>query len=158
MIEDRTDSIGKETLVIPLKYHNVADYVLGGLLMVSPWLFNLASIEPARNILLITGGLLLVYSALTNYHFSLAKILPLEVHMTLDAGAGLILILAPVLFGYRELLTEGQYAVHMVLGLTAIGLVALTRPRTEAAKTPAERAAISHTAYKVNANDRPLPH
>ncbi len=136
--------------MIPLKTHNILDYVIGALLIVSPWLFRFAEIDAARNTFLVLGGGLIVYSLLTNYYYSVAHILPLGVHMTLDALAGIVLILAPALFGYRDLLTGGQYAAHIVLGIGAVGLVALTRPRTEAAKTPAERAAIAH--------DVPLPH
>lgn len=136
--------------MISLKAHNILDYVIGALLIVSPWIFGFNEIGTARNVYLLLGVGLIVYSSITNYYYSLAKVLPLGVHMTFDALAGIVLILSPALFGYRELLTDGQYAAHIVFGIGAVGLVALTRPRTEAAKTPAERAAINH--------DVPLPH
>ncbi len=130
--------------MIPLKPHNVLDYVIGALLVISPWLFGFADVLAARNVFLVLGAGLIVYSLLTNYYYAIVRVIPLGVHMTLDSLAGVVLILAPALFGYRDLLTTGQYAVHMIFGIGAIGLVALTRPRTEAAKTPAERAAIAH--------------
>lgn len=136
--------------MIPLKVHNVIDYIVGALLIVSPWIFGFAEIPAARTLFLVGGVGLIAYSLITKYYYSIAKILPLGVHMTLDALLGVLVILAPALFGYRDFLTEGQYAAHIVLGIGAVGLVALTRPRTEAAKTPAERASIAH--------DVPLPH
>jgi hypothetical protein len=130
--------------MISLRAHNVIDYIVGAVLFVAPWIFGFADIVAARNLLLFSGVALIGYSLITNYYYSLAKILPLGLHMTFDAVLGVLMILAPALFGYRDLLTEGQYAAHIVLGIGAVGLVALTRPRTEAAKTPAERAAITH--------------
>src|SRR5687767_9628764 len=130
--------------MVSLRVHNILDYVIGAFLIVGPWVFGFSEIGTARNLFLIAGVGLISYSLLTNYYYSLARVIPLGVHMTLDVMTGVLFILAPALFGYRDLLTQGQYAAHMVLGIGAIGLVALTRSRTEAAKTPAERAAIMH--------------
>ncbi|MES2964527.1 MAG: hypothetical protein V4760_11595 [Bdellovibrionota bacterium] len=129
--------------MISLKAHNIIDYVLGVLLMVAPWVYGFAEIPAARTLFLFAGVALVAYSLFTNYYYSLAKVIPLGVHMTLDATIGVVTILAPALFGYRELLTEGQYALHVIAGVGAVGLVALTKPRTETAKTPAERAALT---------------
>lgn len=130
--------------MIPLRVHNILDYVIGAFMIIAPWLFRFSTVPVVRNLFLVLGVGMVVYSLLTNYYFAAFRVIPLGVHMTLDTLAGILLILAPALFGYRDLITEGQYALHIILGIGAVGLVALTRPRTEAAKTPAERAAISH--------------
>lgn len=130
--------------MISLRVHNILDYVIGAVLIIAPWVFGFGEVAMARNLFLFGGVALIVYSLLTNYYYSIAHVIPLGVHMTLDVLLGVLFILAPALFGYRAFLTNGQYAVHVVLGVAAVGLVALTRPRTEAAKTPAERAAIDH--------------
>lgn len=130
--------------MINLRTHNVIDYAIGIVLLICPWVFRFAEIPAARDVFVVLGAGLIVYSLLTNYYYALARWIPLGVHMTMDALAGAALILAPSLFAYRELLSTGQYAVHVILGLGAIGLVAVTRPRTEADKTPAERASIAH--------------
>lgn len=136
--------------MVPLKVHNVLDYIIAAVLLVAPWLFGFSDIPAARNFFLFAGIALGVYSAMTNYYYSLVKAIPLGVHMAMDVITGVAVILAPALFGYRDLITGAQNALHVVLGLGAVGLVALTRPRTEAAKTPAERAGIAH--------DYPLTH
>ena len=128
--------------MVSLKTHNLLDYVLGVALLAAPWIFGFSRIGRASSVFLFIGAFLILYSLLTNYYYGAMRIIPLGLHMTLDALMGVTLILAPVLFDYRVFLSESQYASHVILGLCAIGLVALTRPRTEAAKTLAERASI----------------
>lgn len=132
--------------MISLRTHNIMDYVIGVFLVVAPYLFGFSHINAAANLFMIGGIALIVYSLLTNYYYSLARVIPLGVHMAMDALMGIVLILAPALFGYREMLTNGQYAVHIISGIGAVGLVALTRTRTEEAKTPSERVGIEHEA------------
>jgi hypothetical protein len=129
--------------MVSLKNHNLLDYALGAVLIVVPWLFGFASVSSARSLFILCGGALLLYSAVTNSHYSFTKALPLGLHMTLDTIIGLALMLGPGLFGYRSEITGGQYAVHLVFGLAIVASVALTKPRTEASKTSAERAEIS---------------
>ena len=130
--------------MIPLEVHNVVDYLVGVALALSPFVFGFSDVVAARNVFLVLGIGLVAYSAITNYYYSVAKIIPLGAHMVMDALAGIALILSPALFGYRELITDGQFAWHFVMGIGALGLVALTRTRTEEAKTPTQRAEIRH--------------
>ena len=134
-----------------LRVHNIVEYVLGALLLVAPWLFGFSDLDAARDVMLFSGAAIIIYSLLTNNHFAIARLIPIGAHMTFDVLIGVFLILGPTLFGYRGLITEGQFAAHIVLGLLAVGMVALTHPRTEAAKTPAERAAI-------RSHDEPIRH
>jgi hypothetical protein len=132
--------------MISLRTHNILDYVVGVFLVVCPFLFGFSNIAPAVNLFMIGGITLIVYSLLTNYYYSLARVIPLGVHMMLDAMLGIFLILAPALFGYRELLTDGQYALHIVIGIGTVGMVALTHTRTETMKSPFERVGIAREA------------
>lgn len=127
-----------------LRAHNILDYLLGAIFILAPWIFGMTEITTARYLFVLSGSAILLYSLLTNYYYSLIRKVPLGVHMTLDSIIGVIMILSPALFGYRDLLNDAQYAIHMLLGIVTLSLVALTRPRTEAAKTPAERAAIAN--------------
>lgn len=136
--------------MVRLKTHNILDYVIAAVLVLAPFMFGLADIAPARNTFVVLGVGLALYSLITKYYYSIAKIIPLGVHMTLDCLAGVALILAPSLFNYRELITDGQYAAHIILGLGALGLVAVTRTRTEAAKTPEEHRATDGTHTHVH--------
>lgn len=117
--------------MIPLRVHNAIDYVIGAVLILSPYVFGFADIAAARNLYLVLGFGLIGYSLFTRYPYSVVKAIPLGVHMTMDVIAGIILMLGPSIFGYRGLITGGQNALHFVLGLGAIGLVALTDQKTD---------------------------
>ncbi len=130
--------------MIPLKVHSLLDYLAGGFMIIAPWAFGFSEVLPARLIFLLGGLTLLAYSLLTNYYFSVARLLPLGAHMTLDTVLGIFVILAPALLGYRAQITQTQSTAHLLVGTALVGLVALTRPRTEHGKTAADRAAISH--------------
>lgn len=120
--------------MVPLKVHNILDYVAGVLLLFVPALFGFSEIAAARNLFIFAGIFLIGYSLITKYYYSLLKIIPLGVHMALDVASGVVVMLAPWVLGYRDLLTGGQEVVHYVLGVGVIGLVAMTRSKTESDK------------------------
>jgi hypothetical protein len=125
--------------MIPLRVHNVLDYVIGAVLVLTPYLFGFSDVAAGRNIFLVLGLGLITYSLMTRYYYSVLKIIPVSVHMALDVTSGVLLMLAPSLFGYRGLLTGGQYALHFILGLGAIGLVAFTDRRTDTSVVTSDR-------------------
>lgn len=115
--------------MLSLKTHNVLDYVIGAVLVLCPFVFGFNGVPAARNVFLILGFGLIGYSLITNYQYSIAKILPVRTHMVFDVLAGLVLLLAPAIFGYGNALTGGQVALHYVMGIGAVLFVAVTRDR-----------------------------
>jgi hypothetical protein len=115
--------------MIPLKTHNILDYVGALVLIASPYMFNFSDVTTARNLFLTLGFALAIYSSLTQYQYSIAKIIPIRPHMLLDIITGFVLMVGPYAFNYRVALTNGQTALHFVLGLGVWGLVALTRSK-----------------------------
>ena len=124
-------TINKGGHMVSLRTHNILDYVGAAVLVLSPFLFGFSGVVEARNTFMVLGFGLAAYSLLTRYEYSLAKIIPLGVHMILDVLAGIALMVAPAVFNYRFLLTDWQYALHFILGIGVLGLVALTRRKTE---------------------------
>jgi hypothetical protein len=117
--------------MVSLRTHNILDYVAGALLLFIPAIFGFSEIDAARNVFIFAGISLIAYSLLTKYHYALWRVIPLGVHMSLDVLVGVVVMLAPWVFGYRDLLTSGQEVVHYVLALGVYALVAFTQPKTE---------------------------
>jgi hypothetical protein len=119
--------------MVSLKTHNVLDYVVGVALLFIPAIFGFAEIDAARNSFLFSGFALIAYSLLTSYDYAIWRVIPVGTHMTLDVLNGVFVMLAPWVFGYRDLLTAGQEVLHYVLALAVFGLVAITRTESGSA-------------------------
>ncbi len=117
--------------MVSLKTHNILDYVAGVVLMLCPVLFSFADVAAPRNVFLLTGAVLIAYSLLTNYYYSVVKWIPVRVHMMLDVAAGVFVIAAPWLLSYSYELTNAGWALHWIAGLAPVALVGVTRNRTQ---------------------------
>jgi len=112
--------------MIPLKVHNVFDYILGAFLLVCPLLFGFTQVMMARNFFWLAGIIWIGYSLVTRYYYSLANIIPVKVHMVLDTLLGVLLVLAPFVFGYVFVMNGVQMGLHYVLGFGLIADVIFT--------------------------------
>jgi hypothetical protein len=117
--------------MMSLKVHNVLDYAAGIFLLFTPAIFGFSEIDTARDLFLGTGLAMLAYSACTKYDLSVFKWISLSAHMSLDVLAGVVVMLAPWLFGYRDVLTGTQEIMHYAIALGLFGLVAFTQPQEE---------------------------
>ena len=113
--------------LIPTRIHGILDYLMGALLIVSPWLFGFADEGAARWIPIILGAGVILYSLVTDYELAIARMIPMPVHLALDAGGGLLLAASPWLFGFADRV----WVPHLVFGLLEIGAAAMTRHRAE---------------------------
>ncbi len=112
--------------IIPRHIHGVLDYAVGALLILAPFLFGFAEHEAARNVPIVLGCGVLVYSFLTNYELGAVKLIPFGVHLWIDAAGGLLLLVSPWLFGFAEYIRWP----HVVVGLLEIGAAFMTRNDT----------------------------
>jgi hypothetical protein len=109
--------------MISSKTHAVLDYLVGILLIAAPWLLGFADNSAATTIPVVLGISTLVYSLFTNYEYSLARMLPFKIHLTIDFMAGLLLLASPWLFGFHE----EVYLPHVIVGAFEILAVLMTR-------------------------------
>jgi len=114
--------------VIPAKVHGLLDYSVSLLMLVTPWVFGFAGGGAETWVLVLAGSAGIVYSALTAYELGVVPIIPMPLHLMLDLGLGLVLLLSPWLFGFADVV----YLPHVVLGAFAVLAAALTRPRPTA--------------------------
>src|SRR5437899_2387900 len=106
--------------MISLNTHNILDYVGGIVLLICPPIFGFSDVPAASNFFTYSGIALIVYSLFTRYNYSIAKLIPLGLHMGLDVTLGILTVIAPWVFGYNGALSGGQIALHFILGLGVI--------------------------------------
>lgn len=100
------------------------DYLMGVLLIASPWLFDFARDGAETWVPVILGAGAIIYSLMTDYEYSLTRRLSMSTHLTLDLVSGIFLAASPWIFGFNEYV----YMPHLVLGLLEVG-AALTTQR-----------------------------
>lgn len=88
--------------MIQSRTHGIIDYLTGVLLLASPWLFNFSVDTLATTTICVMGVIIVVYSLITRYELSIARIIPFRVHLLLDVLSAFLLITAPWIYGYIE--------------------------------------------------------
>lgn len=104
------------------RVHGVFDYLIGILLIASPWLFNFAVEGAATNIPVILGIAIIVYSFFTNYEMGAVKMISMNTHLWLDGLVGLFLGASPWLFNFNEFI----YVPHLTVGIITVVLALVT--------------------------------
>jgi hypothetical protein len=98
------------------------DYLMGVLLIASPWLFGFANGGAAQWVPVILGISALIYSLMTNYELGVAKTISMKTHLTLDLMSGIFLAASPWIFGFNDVV----YLPHLILGIAEIGAALMT--------------------------------
>src|SRR3954464_15766143 len=105
--------------VISTKMHGGIDYIVGLLLLVAPYLFGFATGGPKQWLPMAIGAATIMMSLLTRYELSIAKVIPMGVHLGVDFAAGALLAASPWLFGFAQ----EVYLPHLIVGLMEIAVV-----------------------------------
>ncbi|MBS1303446.1 hypothetical protein [Loktanella sp. SALINAS62] len=109
--------------MINTRTHGIIDYVTGALLLVAPYLFGFANGGAAQWVPQLIGAVIIIMSLVTRYELSVAKVIPLKVHLGADLVTGILLAVSPWLFGFASLI----WWPHLLVGLLEIVVVALTK-------------------------------
>src|SRR5947207_3070853 len=105
--------------LIPITLHGIADYAVGLLLIITPFLmaFNDGNGgNVATWVGVVVGAAVIVVSALTDYPYSLVKLIPIQLHSLADYAVGILLIIVPIV-AYAGTTAA---AVQIVLGAAVI--------------------------------------
>jgi hypothetical protein len=109
--------------IISTKAHGVLDYLVGILLIASPWLFNFAQGGPETTVPVVLGITTIIYSLLTNYEYSIANVIPFSAHLVLDTLSAIFLGLSPWLLGFADTVM----LPHVIFGILELGAVLMTQ-------------------------------
>jgi hypothetical protein len=112
--------------VIPTRVHGALDYLTGGALLAAPGLLGIKDDPRAALALRLAGGGATAYSLVTDYEFGLAGLLPMPVHLALDAASGVLLASSPWLLGFAERGTR-YWLPHALVGAQEILAAAMTK-------------------------------
>ena len=127
---------------IPARVHGVLDYVTAGVLIAAPSMLGFRKNGMQTWLPMALGLGTIGYSLLTDYELGLFKVIPMPMHLALDAANGALIAASPWLFGFAEEVS----APHLGLGLFEIVVTASSQA------TPA-RAACSDSVPSSSADD-----
>lgn len=109
------------------KTHAVLDYLVGIIMIASPWLFGFANIPSAKWTVIVLGLLALLMSLMTDYEGGLIKKVPMAAHLNIDAISGILLAISPWVLGFHNQV----YLPHLLLGLLEIIAAICTQSRSQ---------------------------
>lgn len=115
--------------ILSTRTHGMIDYLTGALLILAPYLFGFSTGGIEQWIPQLLGLAILGMSLITRYELSVAKIVPLSIHLGVDFAGGLLLAVSPWLFGFADLI----WWPHLLIGLMEIAVAAITerQPRSK---------------------------
>ena len=120
--------------VIPTNVHSAVDHVVGPALIAAPTVLRLERTSPEGIVPRANGIAAAVYSNLTDYELSVKNVIPMKLHLALDAVSGATLAAVPLATGaHRRGLRH--WLPHALVGGFEIGMAALTQ-----AEPPTSRA------------------
>ena len=119
---------------IPTSVHGAIDQVVGPALVAAPTVLRLRRTSPEGIVARAVGGAEAVYSNLTDYELSVKNVVPMRVHLALDAVGGATLALVPQLTGARKR-GKKHWVPHLAVGALEVGMAAFTKTRASQPKT-----------------------
>jgi hypothetical protein len=111
---------------IPTSVHGAIDHVVGPALVVAPTVLRLGRTSPEGLVARAVGGAEAVYSNITDYELSMKNVVPMRLHLALDAVGGATLALVPQLTGARKR-GKKHWVPHLALGGFEVGMAVFTK-------------------------------
>lgn len=108
--------------IISTTLHGVLDYLVGILLIASPWLFGFYLGGAETWVPVALGSATIIYSLFTDYELGVFKSISMNGHLTLDMLSGIFLAASPWIFNF----SDAVYTPHLWLGIGEIVVVLLT--------------------------------
>ena len=114
--------------IITPRVHGLLDYMSAIVLILAPSVLEFNEVSPyAYWLSVIAGVILILYSLMTDYDFSIGMLIPLKTHLVIDFSAGVLFILWPFIFDFTGL----ALAYYLVMGFGVLLVVGLTQSDEE---------------------------
>jgi hypothetical protein len=122
--------------IIPTRIHGMLDYATGLLLIAAPYIFGFSDVGGAAQYLpMILGVAIIGLSLITDYELSIARLIPMPMHLAGDIAGGVLLAASPWLFGFADRVAWP----HVIVGLLEIGAGLMTRTTPDRAGLAGQR-------------------
>jgi hypothetical protein len=112
--------------LIPTRIHGYLDYLMGVVLIASPWIFDFADGDIEQWVPIVLGAAVILYSLLTDYELGAVRVIPMPAHLLLDVIGGVLLAASPWIFGFDDEIWEP----HLILGVLEVVAGLLTSRTT----------------------------
>jgi hypothetical protein len=118
-------------MVVPMRFlstrtHGAIDYIVAIILIGLPYMAGTADRGIAQWLPILLGIATIIYSLMTRYELAIVRVIPMPVHLMLDAGAGVLLIVSPWLFGFAD----QSFVPFVLIGAFEIVASLVTRTQT----------------------------
>jgi SPW repeat len=87
---------------IPLNTHAALEPLIAIVIIAAPWIFGFSDADDAKTVCIAVGVVMLIAGSMTDWRFSIARVIPLRTHMMTDLALGAVLILAPFVLGFSD--------------------------------------------------------
>jgi hypothetical protein len=108
---------------ISTRVHGILDYLMGILLIASPWIFNFDNGGAETWVPVVVGIVMLLQALMTDFEMGMMKTISMGTHLRMDFVAGLFLAASPWIFGF----SDSVWMPHVIFGLMEVAASLMTR-------------------------------
>lgn len=108
--------------ILSTRIHGMLDYLIAPLLVALPFIVGFNDRGPMQWTMIVAGAGAGLYTLFTDFETGLVRVLPMSVHLWLDALAGLALAVSPWVLGFENRV----WVPHVVAGLGEIMVAVVT--------------------------------
>ncbi|QNF34631.1 SPW repeat protein [Adhaeribacter swui] len=109
--------------IIPTRIHGILDYLVGIILIASPWVFDFNNGGAETWVPVIVGIMVLLQTIMTDFEVGIIRKIPMVSHLRMDLFVGLFLAASPWIFNFHEVVWEP----HVIFGIFSILASLMTR-------------------------------
>jgi hypothetical protein len=121
--------------VVPTSVHAVTDSLTSPALAAAPTVFRMREGGASALVPRVAGAGTAAYGSVTDYELGVRRLLPMRVHLVLDAVSGTALAAAPWLFGSAKR-GKRYWLPHALVGATEVALAVTTKTEPERPVSP----------------------
>jgi hypothetical protein len=111
---------------VPLYAHGLAEYGVGGLSIIAPFLFSFGDTATVVSILLGAG--IIVLGFVTESPTGVVRNMPIASHVVLDYVTSLLMLVAPFVFGFTDDAAATAYFILIGVGFLLLTIATKYKP------------------------------